>query len=473
MNQRSKTLSRRGLLRGLGGALISLPFLEALQPSRARADVAKAPKRFIVMYTSNGTVMKNWKPSSTGADFTVSPILKPLDTPILRPHLSVLSGIQMSSALDVGGNGHSVGMTNMLTGRVFKEVVGTEFGDVGWGGGISIDQELAKRVKAEGQLPSIELGVQSQKQYQNFYSYISYGEGGGSANAVASDDDPRSAYVRLFANVPDAQQTKAELEKLQAQRKGVLDFVQEDFKRLHDKLGGSDQQRLDKHLALLEDLESRIGIGAVCEKPGMPVLDDSDINSTSRFPDIAKMQMDLLAVALSCDITRVGTLQFSTAQSGTVFSDWIDTNWSDLSETYHHGISHAAAASSVTNPTAQEQSAIDKLTLINTWFAEQLAYLGGRLAEMEDADGSSVLDNTAILWVSEVSEGPSHKFTNMPYVLLGGMGGALKKGEHFDFDNQRSHNDLFVTLGQAMDQTDLTTFGDEKYCSGPIADLLA
>lgn len=476
MNQRStrrpNTLSRRGLLRGLGGVAISLPFLEALQPTRARADVPNAPKRFIVMYTSNGTVMKNWKPQSTGKNFAVSPILKPLDTPILRPHLSVLSGIQMSSALDVGGNGHSVGMTNMLTGRVFKEVVGTEFGDVGWGGGISIDQELAKRVKAEGQLPSIELGVQTQKQYQNFYSYISYGEGGGSANAVASDDDPRSAYLRLFANVPDPKQTKAELEKLQAQRKGVLDFVQEDFKRLKGKLGGSDQQRLDKHLSLLEDLESRIGVGAVCDKPDGPVLSDSDINATARVPDIGKMQMDLLAIALSCDITRVGTLQWSTAQSGTVFSDWIDTDWSDLPETYHHGISHAAVPSSEANPSVQEQSALDKLTLINTWFAEQLAYLGGRLAELEDVDGTSVLDNTAILWVSEISEGPSHKFTDMPYVLLGGMGGALKKGEHFDFGNQRSHNDLFVTLGQAMDQADFTTFGDEKYCDGPIAELL-
>ena len=67
----------------------------------------------------------------------------------------------MASALKVGGNGHSVGMTNMLTCRPFKEVQATEFGDVGWGGGISIDQELAKRVKGPP-LQSVELGVQTQ-----------------------------------------------------------------------------------------------------------------------------------------------------------------------------------------------------------------------------------------------------------------------------------------------------------------------
>ena len=464
-------LSRRTVLRGLGGIAIGLPFLEAMREKSARAEDGGPPKRLVIMYSSNGTVMKDWKPSGTGPDFPITPILSPLDTTVLRPHLSVVSGIEMSSALELNGNGHSVGMTNMLTGRPFTEVQGTEFGDVGWGGGISIDQEIAQRVKVDGKMPSIELGVQTKKSYTNFYAYMSYAEGGGSGNAVSSDDDPRSAFMRLFGNVPDADQTKAQLEAIATQRKSVLDFVREDFTRLEGKLGAADQQRLDKHKELIFDLESRIGVGGFCAKPGAPVFADDDIYKASRYPDIGKAQMDLLALALSCDITRVGTLQWSSAQSGTVFESFIDADWSDIADKYHHGISHAAAPSSASSPSSTQVAAMNKLTLINTWYAEQLAYLGTRLAELEDADGSSVLDNTTILWVSEISEGPSHKFTDMPYVLLGGLGGALKTNVHTACAG-RSHNDLFVTLAHAMGATDLTTFGDPEYCTGPIDSLL-
>jgi hypothetical protein len=465
------TISRRTLLRGIGGIAVALPFLEAMeQPARAATPVA--PKRLIIMYTSNGTVLKNWKPAATGADFPISTILTPLDTPLLRPHLSVISGLKMASAQKLGGNGHARGMTNMLTGRPFTEIQATEFGDVGWGSGISIDQELAKRLADPGQLPSIELGVQTKKQYTNFYAYMSYGEGGGSENAISSDDDPRSAYQRLFGNVPDATKTQAALQKAIDQKKSVLDFVREDFARVKGKLGTADRQRLEKHAQLILDFESQLGVGAFCAKPAEPAFADADLKSASKFPAIGKAHMDLLAIAMSCDITRVGTLQWGSAQAGTVFETFIDTNWDDIPDKYHHGISHAAVASSVTDPTTSQASALQKLTLINTWFAEQLAYLGTKLAEMDDVDGTKVLDNTAILWVSEVSEGPTHKFTDMPYVLLGGAGGALRTNQHFAFDNQRTHNDLFVTLGQALGVQDFASFGDSEFCSGPIGELL-
>jgi hypothetical protein len=74
--------------------------------------------------------------------------------------------------------------------------------------------------------------------------------------------------------------------------------------------------------------------------------------------------------------------------------------------------------------------------------------------------------------VTEVSEGPNHSFENMPFVLLGDLGGALKTGEHFGLQG-RSHNDLFVSLGRAMGLTGFDTFGEPQYCTGPIESLLA
>jgi hypothetical protein len=466
--------SRRTLLRSSGGALLGLPFLEALAPRAARAQgKSTPPKRFIVFYTSNGTVKRDWRPTTMGPGFELPPIFRGFTDPRLRSKLSLISGIDMASAHERGGgNGHAVGMTNMLTGRAFTEVTPTEFGEVGWGGGISIDQELARRMAAPGQLPSLQLGVQTQKQYSDFYAYMSYAAGGGSTNAVPSDDDPRRTYQRVFAGVPDAGAVRAELERKARHRRSVLDLVYDDFRQLRGKLPRADQQRLDRHAELVLELEGRVGIGPYCDKPGLPMIRDADVQRTAMFPTIGRTQMDLLAIALSCDLVRVAGLQWSSAQSGTVFESFIPGNWSSLPETYHHGISHAAAASDEQNLTPVQRDAMGKLTSINTWYADQLAYLATRLADLEELDGSSVLDHTAILWVTEVQEGPSHSFDDMPYVLVGDLGGRLAAGQHFDFQDRRTHNDLFVTVGQALGLADFDTFGDPRYVTGPISALL-
>ncbi len=466
---RPSKLSRRALLRGASGVAVGLPFLEAFGGG-AQAQAAARPKRLVIMYTSNGTVMRDWKPKTFGKDFSTGPILAPLATPLLRPHLSVLSGVEMASARKLSGNGHSVGMTSLLTGRPFKEIEATEFGDVGWGAGISIDQQIAQSLKVPGRLPSIELGVQTQRSYRNFYSYMSYAEGGGAENAVVSDDNPLNAYGRLFSNVPDSDAVRVELERTVSQRKSVLDFVAGDFASLSGRLGVGDQARLDQHLSLIRDLEGRLAVGSYCAKPAQPITKEANIERNDDFPTIGKDQMDLISAAFACDLTRVATLQWGTAQAGTGFEPWVDGDWSG--ETSHHGISHAACPSSETNPSSGQTAALDKLSRINTWFAQQLAYLGTSLAAIDDGNGQTALDNTAILWVSEVSEGPDHRFTDMPYVLLGGMGGALKQGEHFNLDGQ-THNNLFVSLGQAMGVPNFQSFGDPEFCTGPIGAILA
>ncbi len=462
---------RRSFLRGVGGLTLALPFLESLRSPRI-AHAAAPPKRVIFVYSSNGTVINNWRPSSTGSDFEVPYILKPFDTPLLRPKLSVLSGISMECARNTSGNGHSVGMTSMMTGRSFTEVVPTQFGDVGWGAGISIDQAIAKAVAAPGQLSSIEAGIQTKKQYQNFYAYMSYGEGGGSGNAIASDDDPSSVFSRLFDNIPDSEDTKAALEKLVAQRKSVLDVVADDFKTVKGRVAKADQERLDKHLELVRSLQNRIAVGGFCEKPDEPTLTQEDLNSDASFPLIAKAQMDSVAAALACDVTRVATIQFSSAQSGTVFNSFVDADWDNLPDDYHHGLSHLSVGWDDA-PDGTQALAQETLSRINIWFSQQIADLANTLDSYVEADGSTLLDNTAIVWVSEISEGPTHRFVDMPFVVLGNMGGALKSGSHLAYNNERAHNDLFVTLGQAMGIEGFDSFGDPQYVQGPLGDLLA
>ncbi len=474
MIARPKRLAtRRSFLRGVGGLTLALPFLESLRSGgEAQAGAMTPPKRIIFVYTSNGTVINNWLPTTTGAGFTVPYILSPFDTPLLRPKLSVLSGITMQSARDVsGGNGHAVGMTSLMTGRKFTEVQPTEFGDVGWGAGISIDQEIAHGVAAPNQLSSIEAGIQTKKSYQNFYAYMSYGAGGGAANAIPSDDDPASVFTRLFGNIPDSAAAKAELEKVVAQRKSVLDVVAGDFKTVSGRVAKADQERLDKHLELIRSLQNRIAVGAVCGKPAAPSVTAQQLTSDASFPLIAKAQIDSVAAALACDVTRVASIQFSSAQSGTVYNSFVNADWANLADDYHHGLSHLSVGWDQT-PDATQALAQQALSNINVWLASQIADLATTLNGYVEADGSTLLDNTAIVWVSEISEGPTHRFVDMPYVVLGNMGGALKSGQHLAYGNARAHNDLFVTLGQAMGLTDFSTFGDPAYVQGALSDFL-
>lgn len=475
MSRRRRFLGRRAFLTGLGGVTVGLPFLEALAPRVASAAGEGPIKRLVIVYTSNGTVLRDWLPSTTGSNFAVPPILSAFDTPLLRPKLSVLSGIQMASAKIGSANGHAAGMTSMLTGRNFTETVSTEFGTVGWGAGISIDQDIANRVAEPTQLASIQCGVQTQKQYGNFYSYMSYGEGGGSQNAIVSEDDPKKVFDRLFGNIPSGEETLEALQQEVDQRRSVIDLVKDDFTDLKGKLGKADDERLEKHLQLLSELEERIVVGAYCDVPPEPTIDESQIHNNAAFPGILTSQMDLIATALACDVTRVATLQLSTAQSGTNYKALLPntSGWGQPTDTYHHGISHdAVPTNQIGGATATQQAAVDKMSAIATWHAEQVAYLANALAAFDDGDGKTVLDNTAILWVSEISEGPSHKFDDMPFVLIGDCGGALQTG-HFAFNNDETHNNLFVTLGKAMGIADYDMFGDPQFCDGAIAALLA
>ncbi|MEN9578150.1 MAG: hypothetical protein RJA70_1159 [Pseudomonadota bacterium] len=432
-----------------------------MAPPTAVAQAAARPKRLVIMYTCNGKVLNTWTPGEFGPNYTVSRTLKPLDTPALRPHLTVLSGLQMQAAIDRGGNGHNGGMTSMLTGLQSQ---------ANWGGGISIDQHIAQSLRAErpaGSLPSLELGIDSKKQYNSAYAYMSY-SAAGSANAVAADDTPLNAYMRAFSNVvvpmPTADQAdaRARLEREILARKSVLDFVQEDFKSISGRLGADDQARLDQHATLLRDLEGRLSVGgAACTLPQQPA-------AASNFPAVGQAQMDIISSAFACDVTRVATLQWAAAQSDTDHKEWAPG-----SDGRHHIMSHGAQPTQGMPPAQGDVGGNnEKLTRINTWYASQLAYLATALSKIDDGGGQTGLDNTAILWVTEVSEGPNHKFTDMPWLLVGGLGGALKKGEHIDVKG-RNNNDLFITLGQAMGLPNFTTFGDPAYCTGPIAQLMA
>ena len=499
-----RPLSRRTMLRAASGFTLGLPFLDAMLPTGARAAAATPPKRFFVWYTPVGTVQSAWKPTNTGTAWTPGRILKPLDVPGLRERTTILSGVHAAAAEKLAGNGHAKGMTHVLTARPYVDVKGTQFGNEGWGGGISIDQFLAGKLATPGRLSSIEAGVVSF--YQGSASrYMSY-SGAGQANIVPFESDPRKLFTRLFmTSMPGgaggAAGGMSELDKLAAQRKSVLDTVLKDFNRLNAKVGGADKVRLDRHMSLVREVEQRIQTGGaggsggtaapVCtNNPGSPSYTDDQVKANAQIPAVGKTVMDMLVAALACDTMRVASLVWSPGESFYNFSEILPSApWKDLScpanvdtctdgknlpATFLHVMSHFPPSTLngvPSNLNTVQKAALECLTVVEEWFQQQLAYFAQKLAGYMEADGNSILDNTVLLSVKDISEGVTHGYRDVPHVILGGKG--MFKPGHFALQNKKTSGDLYTTIAQALGFSDVTTFGDPAYFTGPITEIRA
>jgi len=274
----------------------------------------------------------------------------------------------------------------------------------------------------------------------------------GPFEVLPPENDPRAAFDAFFLQLGT---DPVELAKLRARRHSVLDRVREDFDRLNAKLGGTDRQKLDAHLQAIREVEQSLdaegGPLAGCTMPGQP---DEGLNpqSNDQYPTIGRLQMDLMALALTCDITRVSSLQWSTGQSGVRFT------WLGHSDS-HHGLSHEADNTS---------EARTQLVQINHWYAEQFAYLLGKLEGQQELDGT-LLDNTVVLWVNEQGNGQTHSKDEIPFVLAGNYAGKLRTGRSLRYE-QRAHNDLYLALLQ-MFGSDALTFGNAAVNGGALENL--
>lgn len=449
-----KRISRRALLRGAGGIAIGLPFLDLMvRDGAARADTPPIPQRFVVFFSPNGSIRENWTPTGTETDFTLSRILAPLET--YKKNLIILDGVDNEAAKHGPGDDHMRGMGAMLTGT--ELLPGATQGGccepAGLAGGISVDQRIAQVIGKDTKFSSVELGVQSGSE-GTVWGYTAYSDAGVS---LPPENNPGNVFDRVFAEVGGDQSALA---KLRAERKSVLDAAMSSYGSLSPLLGATDKQKIDAHFTAIRDLETRLtatnDVGANCVKPGAPTL--ASYKQNDAFPDVGKAQMDLLVMALACDLTRVATLQWENSVGGTRFT-WLGMDRG------HHDMSHDG--DDVTDT-------VEKLTQINIWYSQQLAYLMDSLAKIPEGTGT-MLDHTLIFWCNELSRGNVHSHPNMPFVLAGGTAAAprpLQMGRFLQYadGDEAQHNDLLLSLVQTFGIQD-TTFGNPAYCSGPLARL--
>lgn len=444
-----RPLSRRAVLRGLGGVAIGLPFLDAMRGS-AHAQTTPAPLRFLVWYTPNGTVPANFWPTGGERDFTLSPILAPLERH--RDRLMVVRGVDLISSLHGPGDAHQKGTGHCLTATELQEgdFPGDAGASAGWAGGISIDQKIADHVGATTPFRSLEFGVLVDG--AGVKSRISYR---GPGQPLPPENDPAAMHQRIFKSVgaPDASQASRD-----ARRKLMVDAVLDDYRALHARLGRADRLKLDAHIESVANVrerldKTRVEFGGACQPLdlGAPF----DPTRAQHMPAVGGLQMDLMAMALACDLTRVASLMWTRSTSEVVYS-WLGD---DIREG-HHPLAHKGD---------EDTRKVEQNTRINTWYADQFAGLMDRLAAIPEGDGS-VLDNTIILWTDEQRKGNNHARDEMPYVIGGGAGGRLRMGRYVQLSEVVGHNRLMVTLQQAMGIAE-DTFGNPAHGTGPLTAL--
>lgn len=458
----TRRLSRRTLLRGAGGIVLALPALDIMAPRVSKAQDA-LPKRFVVVFTANGMIKDQWQPAGGETDFTLSPILSSLEPH--RNDLLIMRGLDNEASYIYGPNAHDASMTTLLTADAM--VVGPSgtgrAGHVldGTAAGPSIDQVLANVIGGETKLASLELGVQSTTTIlEPMPTRMCYRGEPGNAKSVPPEDDPQKVFARLFMG---ADASASSLETLKEERRSVLDFVQGDFERLQTRVGASDRQKLDRHLTTIRELEQSLenlqsSDGLTCQRPAegpdvsLEPFDCQQDGRTARcfgdFQQLGKAQMDLLTLALTCDLTRVATLQWSTAES-TVYHKWLNVAGE------HHLMSHDATGNRA------------DLVKIQTWYAEQFKYLLDSLAAADDGSGT-VLGSSVVLWVNELSDGDVHNRRDLGWIIAGQGNGAIRTGRSVRYSNATT-NQLFATIS-TMFGAPTESFGARQF-SGTLTGL--
>ena len=458
----SKPISRRTILRGAAGVAIALPLLDVMRPRVVKA--ATAPKRFVVFFSANGMIKDAWQPTGTESSFTLSPILTPLAAH--QSDMLIMRGLSNEASYIYGANAHDTSCTTMLTAD--KLMVGPSgtgrAGHVLDGNchGPSIDQEIARVIGGATKIPSLELGVQSTTTIlEPMVTRISYKGTPGNVKSVPVEDSPQNVFTRLFM---DAGSSTSALDAIKKKRKSVLDFVLRDFQRLEAKVSVDDRAKLDRHMTTVRELEVSLDkIGTTtqgCKVPAAPtvsrdavdcVQDGRKTKCYGDFETLGKAQMDLLIIALSCDLTRVATLQWSTAES-TVFFKSLNVAGE------HHLMSH--------DPKTNRNDLIK----IDTWYAQQFNYLLDGLKSYKDVDGSALLDSSVVLWANELSDGDTHNRRDLGWIIAGKGNGAIRPGRNLRWtSNYPTTNQLFASL-MTMFGSPTNTFGASQW-TGTLSGL--
>ena len=436
---------RRTFLRGMG-TVLALPFLEALAPTAAlvagtRPPVAP-PRRLGFLYIPNGVQVPLWTPAKEGTHYTLPYILEPLQE--LQRDFLVLTGLTHDKARDNGdgGGAHARSTAAFLTGAQAVKTNGA-----GIRLGTSVDQLAAQVAGRQTRMPSLELSCEPAKSgsCDSGYScaYTSNISWRSETAPLPREVDPRTVFERLFRS-GHANEDRAGFLRRRRERRSILDFVRGEARTLETRISHNDRKKLDQYFTSIRELEHRLlwtgerlpGATAdarTADAPAAGVPED--------YREHLRLQSDMLVLAFQGDVTRIATFMFANAGSNRSFrSIGVPEGHHELS---HHG---------------GDLKKQEKISHVNRFQIEQLAYLLGRLKEIPEGEGT-LLDHSMIMYGSGISDGNKHNHENLPILLAGRGGGSIDTGRHIRYPVETPLSNLYLSLLHRMG-VQTSSFGD-------------
>jgi hypothetical protein len=429
--------TRREFIRDLGIGTAALPFILNL-PSLGFANQQRRKQRLVVMFSPNGIVPSTFWPDSEGELCCLPESLEPLEPfsdRTLIPH-------GVCDKVRGDGDNHMRGIGCLLTGiELFPgNIQGGSHTPAGWARGVSIDQEIKNFLQSDPatrtRFGSLEFGVMVPDRADTWTRMVYVGPN----KPIAPLDDPYQMFAKLYGHVKDQESLKS-----------VLDDLQDELRKVSSLVSAEDRRLLEEHATFVRTMEQELKApGSQDVGHAVPELEPGVKRENDNMPRTSKMQIDLMVNSFAADFARVATLQF-TNSVGQARMRWLKI------EESHHELSHKPD---------NDREAQDKLTRINHWYCEQLAYLAKRLAETPEPGGhGSLLDNTLIVWTNELGKGNSHTLDNIPFVLVGN-GLDFRMGRSIQYPKV-PHNRLLLALAHGMGQR-IKSFGNPNFCGDGI-----
>jgi hypothetical protein len=422
--------------------------------SEVEAQVSRPPRRLVFFLTANGTIRRNWLPSGDVDRFELSRILQPLAE--FKDRLNIVDGLDLETYNRFPEAKFAHGAANnLLTGRPGSR---REF-ENHHGGGISVDELIARRVGAGAPFRAVRLAHRGDKPYS--FSAAN--------DPVTPEASPRSAFETIFDGVSTDTATEEQraARARRAERRRVLELVRGQLRSVHGRVGAEDTQKIEGHIEAVEQIRSRLDAldAEARESCQIPSLDYSGLTHGAfdwrMYRQVGALQSEIVAAALACDLTRVATVTwggYGNNGGGGLQVDWL--GWTG--ERGHHALSHDAS------PEAEE-----KITQLETWHAEQFASFLRLLDSYPEGDGT-LLDNSLVVWLYPYGYGNhnigNRDYDNLPVVIAGSGGGVLRTGRFHQLGGV-PHNQLLLSLCHLMGLDDVTSFGDPELGRRPLAGL--
>jgi hypothetical protein len=375
------------------------------------------------VYVSNGVIQNQWKPATTGVNFELPPILKPLAP--MRDQINVLSGLAHLQA-DTFGDGtgdHPRASAVWLTG---VHAYDRTKPDVEIRLATTADQIAAREIGKATQIPSLEYNLDPPTQgacdsgdcfYVNTISWRN------ETTPNPAESHPRVIFERLFGDGGNAAQRMKRVKKTGS----ILDSVMSEISDLDKSLGKGDRTKLNEYLDAVREVETRI---QNTEAKGVQNLElperPTDIPDT--FDEHTKLMFDLQALAFRADITRVFTMVMARELSPRTYPNIGVPD-------QHHPCSHHR----------NDPELIAKKAKIDTYHVQLLSDFLQTLQATPDGEGT-LLDQSLIMYGGGMGDGNLHRHFDLPCMLAGKLGGQFKTGRHLTYADNTPMANLLLTV---------------------------